>query len=78
MKGKYKCNAITLAEFYNSAKQLHKIFVDVTIEHVYKGDNNEANKLAQHVFGYRKVNDEALESSIEEYCIMKIELVDPW
>jgi len=49
----------------------------VTIEHVYIGENDEANRLAQHASGYKKIKDEALESSIEEYCIMEIRSTDP-
>lgn len=52
MKGEYKCNNITLVELYNSARQFLNYFVDVTIEHVYKGENDEANQLAQYASGY--------------------------
>lgn len=46
MKGQYKCNIITLTEFYNSTRKLINHFVDVTIENVFKGENNEGNQLA--------------------------------
>lgn len=52
MKGECKCNTITLIEFYNSsARQLLNYFSDIKIEHVYKGENDEANQLAQHASG---------------------------
>ena len=53
MKGECKCNTITLIEFYNSsARQLLNYFSDIKIEHVYKGENDEANQLAQHASRY--------------------------
>lgn len=78
MKGECKCNTITLIEFYNSSRQLLNYFNDITIVHLYKGENNEANQLTQHAYGYKKLKDEALESTVKEYCIMEIELADPW
>lgn len=55
MNGEYKCNTVTLLESYESPKHLLQCFADVTIEHVYRDANDETNKLAQHVFGYKRL-----------------------
>lgn len=77
MRGEYKCNTIALEEFYDLAKQLLSCFADVTIEHVFKGENDEVNQQAHHAFGYKRLKDETLKSTIKEYCIMEIGLVNP-
>lgn len=53
-------------EFCNSAKQLLNYFEDVIIEHLYKGENYEANQLAQHAYGYKNLKEEAL--GLVEMC----------
>lgn len=78
MNGEYKCNTVTLLESYESPKHLLQCFADVTIEHVYRDANDETNKLAQHVSGYKRLKGEMADYPIEELCIMNAENLDPW
>ena len=51
--GEYECKDDVLCLYHEECFQLLKEFKKVTIEHVPKFHNSDANRLAQHAFGYR-------------------------
>jgi len=46
MKGVFKCNSINLFEFYNEAKTLLQNFDSISFNHIYRNQNERADKLA--------------------------------
>ena len=51
--GEYECKDDILCVYHEEWLQLLKEFKKVTIEHVPKFYNGDANRLAQHASGYR-------------------------
>lgn len=69
MNVKYKCNTVTLWDFYQSTKKLLQYFANVIIEHVYRDENDEVNELAQHASGYKKIKGETMDHFVEDLAI---------
>ena len=53
--GEYECKYDILRVYHEVCLQLLKEFKKVTIEHVPKFYNSDANRLAQHASGYRPI-----------------------
>ena len=68
--------SITLLDFYNSAKQLLWCSANVIMEHIYWDKNDEANELAPHVSGYKKIEGEMMNYHIKELEIMQVNGLD--
>ena len=51
--GEYECTDDILCLYHEECLQLLKEFKKLTIEHVPKFHNSDANRLAQHASGYR-------------------------
>jgi len=56
LSGEYKFLNPKLIPYYQEVCELMKQFVDVTIMHVPKIENEEANDLAQVTLGYKLCN----------------------
>ena len=55
LSGKCECKDDILRISYEECLQLLKEFETVVIEHIPSDYNEEANRLAQHAFGYRPI-----------------------
>ena len=55
--GEYKCKDDILRLYHEECLRLLKEFKKVTIEHVPKFHNSDANRLAQHASGYRLMEE---------------------
>ncbi|GKV02907.1 hypothetical protein SLEP1_g15285 [Rubroshorea leprosula] len=60
LSGEYKCTNLTLAPYFALAVQLLKEFDDVSLRHVPKDQNYEANEMAQLALGLRIPEGEAM------------------
>lgn len=47
------------------------------MEHIYWDKNDEANELAPHVSGYKKIEGEMMNYHIKELEIMQVNGLDP-
>ena len=52
--GQYECKNDTLREYFEECKELLKNFQLVTLHHIPREHNEEANRLAQKASGYRE------------------------
>ena len=55
--GEYDCKDDILRVYHEEYLQLLREFKKVTIEHIPKFYNGDANRLAQHASGYRLMDD---------------------
>ena len=55
--GEYECKDDILRLYHEECLRLLKEFKKVTIEHVPKFHNSDANRLAQHASGYRLMEE---------------------
>ena len=66
--GEYECKDDILRLYHEECLRLLKEFKKVTIEHVPKFHNSDANRLAQHAPEYRPMEGiMALELTADEY-----------
>ncbi|KAA3452374.1 Transposon Ty3-I Gag-Pol polyprotein [Gossypium australe] len=54
LSGEYECKNDVLRNYYEECKQILKGFRSIILQHIPRGDNEEANKLAQSASGYRE------------------------
>ena len=54
LSGQYECKNNVLREYYEECRELLKNFLVVTLHHIPREYNEEANKLAQAASGYRE------------------------
>jgi len=72
--GEYECKDDILRLYHEECLRLLKEFKKVTIEHVPKFHNSDANRLAQHASGYRLMEEAmVLELSADDW---RKEIVD--
>jgi len=62
LNGEYECNDGVLRAYYEECLELLNEFKAVSIEHIPRLYNEEANKLAQHASGYRPIAEIASSS----------------
>ena len=54
LTGKYECKNDTLQEYLEGFQELLRQFRSATLQHIPRGQNEEANQLAQAASGYRE------------------------
>ena len=55
--GLYECMDDVLRSYYEKCRNLIDEFPMVTIKHISRAQNQEANRLAQNAFGYRQIQE---------------------
>jgi hypothetical protein len=63
LNGQYECNSDALRSYYEECREILKSFPLVTLQHVPREHNEEANRLAQSASGYKE-NQEAFGTEI--------------
>ena len=53
MIGLYECKEDTLRRYYDECQRLLREFPHVSLHHIPRAQNQEANRLAQSALGYR-------------------------
>ena len=53
----YECKEDTLREYYDECQRLLKEFPHVSLQHIPRAQNQEANRLAQSASGYRVIQE---------------------
>jgi ribonuclease HI len=75
LNGQYECKSEALRSYYEECREILKSFPLVTLQHIPREHNEEANRLAQSAFGYKE-NQEAFAAEI---CTLGLDLAeDDW
>jgi ribonuclease HI len=75
LNGQYECKSDALRSYYEECREILKSFPLVTLQHIPREHNEEANRLAQSASGYKE-NQEAFATDI---CALGMDLAeDDW
>jgi ribonuclease HI len=75
LNGQYECKSDALRSYYEECREILKSFPLVTLQHIPREHNEEANRLAQSTSGYKE-NQEAFATDI---CVLGMDLAeDDW
>jgi ribonuclease HI len=75
LNGQYECKSEALRSYYEECREILKSFPLVTLQHIPREHNEEANRLAQSTSGYK----ESQEAFAADICALGIDLAeDDW
>jgi ribonuclease HI len=75
LNGQYECKSEALRSYYEECREILKGFPLVTLQHIPREHNEEANRLAQSASGYK----ESQEAFVEDICALGMDLAeDDW
>jgi ribonuclease HI len=75
LNGQYECRSEALRSYYEECREILKSFPLVTLQHIPREHNEEANRLAQSASGYK----ESQEAFAAEVCALRADLAeDDW
>jgi ribonuclease HI len=63
LNGQYECKSEALRSYYEECREILKSFPLVTLQHIPREHNEEANRLAQSASGYKE-NQEAFAADV--------------
>jgi ribonuclease HI len=77
LNGQYECRSVILKNYYEECREILKSFQLVSLQHIPREHNEEANRFAQSASGYRE-NQEAFAMEVCAFGSDLAEVIIMW